>query len=194
MYAKNHGTPENIHGDWDHSTHENGTTQVRDCTQEKVVESELKCSVNSENSTAKDITTGIRGVEMYCQTDITCDTMEIHEKKKVIGPKTFQQKCIETLLNVTLITKLVTMLSNAGCLENFVQLITHISEGTMSCMNIAFLLCLDLVKLHSCITTTAMHFRKETKQIWELVCKMCKGRVYIYFQDPKTEGAYKVNQ
>ena len=85
---------------------------------------------------------------MYCQTDITCDTMEIHEKKKVIGPKTFQQKCIETLLNVTLITKLVTMLSNAGCLENFVQLITHISEGTMSCMNIAFLLCLDVVKLH----------------------------------------------
>ena len=50
---KNHGTPENIHGDWDHSTHENGTTQVRDCTQEKVVESELKCSVNSENSTAE---------------------------------------------------------------------------------------------------------------------------------------------
>ena len=29
---KNHGTPENIHGDSDHSTHENGTTQVSNCT------------------------------------------------------------------------------------------------------------------------------------------------------------------
>ena len=70
----------------------------------------------------------------------------------------------------------MTMLSNAGCLENFLQLVTHISEGTMSCMNIAFLLCLDVAKLHSRITTTPMHFRKETKQFWEVVYKACKGK------------------
>ena len=138
------------------------------------MQSNCRSSLNSEKNTAENTKTSV--VEMCCQTDITCDTMEIHEKKQVIGPKTFQQKCIETLLNVTLITKLMTMLSNAGCLENFVQLATHISEGTMSCMNIAFLLCLDVAKLHSYITTTAMHFRKETKEFWEVVYKVCKGK------------------
>ena len=125
---------------------------------------------------------------MCCQTDITCDTMEIHEKKKVIGLKTFQKKCIETLLNVTIITKLITMLSNAGCLGNFVQLVTHISEGTMSCMNISLLLCLNVPKLHSCITRTAMHFRKETKQFWEVVYKVCKGKDLCLFSGSKSRG------
>ena len=125
---------------------------------------------------------------MSSQTDISSETFEIKEKKRVIGPKTFQEKCIDTLLNVMLITKLVSILSNAGCLENFVQLVTHISEGTTSCMNIAFLLCLDVAKLHSCITTTAMQFRRETKQFWEVVYKVCKGKGLCLFSGSKNSG------
>ena len=80
------------------------------------------------------------------------------------------------------------MLSNAGCLENFVQLVTNIAEGTMSCMNIAFLLCLDVAKLHSCITTTAMKFHHETKQVWEVVYKVCKGKGLHLFLGSKNRG------
>ena len=70
----------------------------------------------------------------------------------------------------------------------FVQLITHIAEGTMSCMNIAFLLCLDVAKLHSCVTTTAMHFCRETKQFWEVVYKVCKGKGLHLFSGSKNRG------
>ena len=49
-------------------------------------------------------------MDMSSQTDITSETFEMKEKKRVIGPKTFQEKCIDTLLNVMLITKLVSML------------------------------------------------------------------------------------
>ena len=80
------------------------------------------------------------------------------------------------------------MLSNAGCLENFVRLVTSIAEGTMSCMNISFLLCLDVAKLHSCITTTAMRFHHETKQFWEVVYKVCKGKGLHLFSGSKNRG------
>ena len=116
---------------------------------------------------------------MSCQTDITADNCDIKEKRPQFGPRTFQEKCIDTLLNVTLITRLVSVLSNAECLENFVEMVMHIAEGMMSCMNIVFLLCLDVAKLHSCVTTMAMRFHRETKQFWEVVYKVCKGKGYM---------------
>ena len=112
--------------------------------------------VSTENSTCQ--SNNITRHDISCQTDINAEICDIKEKKQQFGPKTFKEKCIDTLLNVTLITKLVSMLLNVGCLENFVQLVTHIAEGTISCMNIAFSLCLDVTKLLSCITTIAMRF------------------------------------
>ena len=169
-------TPEN---DVDHITYNNGMSS----TQEQIDSDGEVCK---EHNCSK--SSNITKHEISCQTDISAENCEIKEKTQQFGPKTFQEKCIDTLLNVTLITKLVSMLSNAGCLENFVQLVTHITEGTMSYMNIAFLLCLDVVKLHSCITKTAMRFCRETKQFWEVVYKVCKGKGLHLFSGSKNRG------
>ena len=101
---------------------------------------------------------------------------------------TFKDNCIETLCNITLISTLVDRLSNAGCLEDFVKLVKQLSNGTVSAMNIAFLLCLDVARFHSCVTSTVMHFRKETKQFWEAVYRICKGKGLRLFSRSKNRG------
>ena len=168
-------------------THENGCYDVTHSNDIWSTDAEIgmdQSHCTESNSAQSSLSTKH---DISCQTDINAKNCEITEKKQQFGPKTFQEKCIDTLLNVTLITKLVSMLSNAGCLENFVQLITHIAEGTMSCMNIAFLLCLDIAKLHSCVTT-AMCFCRETKQFWEVVYKVCKGKGLCLFSGSKNRG------
>ena len=89
-------------------------------THENVCIHDNSCATNTNN-----IATEERVVETSCQIDITSANCKITEKRLQFGPKTFQEKCIDTLLNVTLITSLVSMLSFAGCLENFVQLVTQ---------------------------------------------------------------------
>ena len=68
------------------------------------------------------------------------------------------------------------MFYSVGCLQNFVYLVKYIADGTMSSLNIAFLICLDIAKFHSCVTSTVMHLRKEMKQFWEVVYRVCKGK------------------
>ena len=84
----------------------------------------------------------------------------------------FQETCTDTLTNIVLIRQLVDMLYSVGCLQNLVYLVKYIADGTMSSLNIAFLLCLGVAKFHSCVTSTVMRFRKETKQFWEVVFRV----------------------
>ena len=65
----------------------------------------------------------------------------------------------------------------------------QLSDGTVSAMNIAFLLCLDVARFHSCVTYTVMHFRKETKQFWEVVYRICKGKGLRLFSGSKNMGS-----
>ena len=127
-------------------THENGCYDLTHNIGIRSTDGEILMdeTVSIENNTCQ--SNNMTKHDISCLTDINAENCDIKEKKQQFGPKTFQEKCIDTLLNVTLITKLVSMLSNAGCLENFVQLVIHIVEGTMLCMNIAFLLCMDVAK------------------------------------------------
>ena len=88
-------------------------------------------------------------------TSTGCDPIQFDEMKydqsEEITTRTFKDNCIQTLCNIMLITTLVARLSNAGCLENFVKLVKQVSDGTVSAMNIAFLLCLDVARFHSCV-------------------------------------------
>ena len=60
-------------------------------------------------------------------------------------------------------TKLVKVLYESSTLDDFVKLVTQLSQGTLDAMNMSFLLCQEVVKLQSLQTTTNMRFRKETK-------------------------------
>ena len=111
------------------------------------------------------------------------------ESNSTTSTKTFKENCIQTLCNITLITTLVDRLSNAGCLEDFVKLVKQFSDGTVSAMNIAFLLCQDVARFHSCVTSTVMHFRKETKHFWEVVYRICKGKDLRLSSGSKNRGS-----
>ena len=85
----------------------------------------------------------------------------------------FKQLCLQVLCNVDIISNIVGVLYKSEGLEDFVSLVTQLSNGTLSPKNIAFLLLLDRVHLNSCATTTAMHFCPETHQFWEVVFRIC---------------------
>ena len=88
----------------------------------------------------------------------------------------YKKCCLAKLCNEELMTKLVEVLYESSTLEDFVKLITQLSEGTLDTMNMSFLSCLEVAKLQSLQTTTAMRFRKETKQFWEMVYQICHGK------------------
>ena len=88
----------------------------------------------------------------------------------------YKKFCLAKLCDEELMTKVVEVLYESSTLEDFVKLITQLSEGTLDAMNMSFLLCPEVAKLQSLQTTTAMRFRKETKQLWELVYQMCHGK------------------
>ena len=81
------------------------------------------------------------------------------------------------------------LLYSVGCLQNRVYLVKYIADSTMSSLNIAFLLCLHVAKFHGCVTSTVMRFRKEMKQFWEVVYRVCKGKGLRLFSGSKNRGA-----
>ena len=131
-----------------------------------------QCNVDEISSLEN---TGTNIVFNECPTDITEET-------------SFKERCVQMLTNMALITTLVDVLFKYGCLEDFIKLVEHLAEGSLACTNIAFLLCLDRAKLQSCISTTTMHFCKETKQFWEVVYRICKGKALHLFSGSKHRG------
>ena len=100
--------------------------------------------------------------------------------------KYFKQLCLQVLCDVDVISKVVEVLYKSEGLEDFVSLLTQLSNGTLSPKNIAFLLLLDRVHLNSCATTTAMCFHPETHQFWEVVFRMSWERFMSVFRVEKS--------
>ena len=61
----------------------------------------------------------------------------------------YKKFCLAKLCDEVLMTKLVEVLYESSTLEDFVKLITQLSEGTLDTMNMSFLLCLEVAKLQS---------------------------------------------
>ena len=101
----------------------------------------------------------------------------------------FKQLCLQVLRDVDVISKVVEVLYKSEGLEDFVSLVTQLSNGTLSPKNIAFLLLLDRVHLNSCATTTAMRFRPDTHQFWEVVFCICHGKGLHLFSGSKNQGS-----
>ena len=99
-----------------------------------------------------------------------------------------KQFCLAKLCDETLMTKLVEILHENSPLEDFVKLINQLADVTMDAMNMSFLLCLDVAKPQSLPTATAMRFRKETKQFWEVVYHICYGKRLHLFSGSKNQG------
>ena len=100
----------------------------------------------------------------------------------------YKKFCLAKLCDEELMTKLVKVLYESTTLGDFVKLITQLSEGTLDTMNMSFLLCLEVAKLQYLQTTTAMRFRKETKQFWEVVYRICHGKGLRLFSGSKNQG------
>ena len=102
-----------------------------------------------------------------------------------INGEDYKRFCLAKLCDKDLMTKLVEVLYDSSTLEDFVKLITQLSEGTLDAMNMSFLLCLEVAKLKS---TTAMRFRRKMKQFWEVVYRICHGKGLRLFSGSKNEG------
>ena len=105
-----------------------------------------------------------------------------------INGEDYKKICLAKLCDKELMTKLVEVLYDSSTLEDFVKLITQLSEGTLDAMNMSFLLCLQVAKLKSLKSTTAMRFRRETKQFWEVVYRICHGKRLQLFSGLKNQG------
>ena len=71
----------------------------------------------------------------------------------------YKKFCLAKLCDEELMTKLE-VLYESSTLEDFVKLITQLSEKILDAMNMSFLLCLEVAKLQQ-QTTTAMRFRNK---------------------------------
>ena len=73
-------------------------------------------------------------------------------------------------------------------IQDFMTLVTSISDGSLSPTNISFLLCLERAKWQSQKTTTQMRFRDVTKKFWLVVYRLLKGKGIRFFSGPKKWG------
>ena len=94
--------------------------------------------------------------------------------------------CYAEIRNQQLVRNLLENLYVAGCLPDFMLLVTQLASGKLSPLNIAFLLCLERAKWQSLKSTTQMRFREVTKKFWLVVYRLLKGKGLHFFLDPKT--------
>ena len=94
--------------------------------------------------------------------------------------------CYTEIRNQQLVRNLLENLYVAGCLPDFMLLVTQLASGKLSPLNIAFLLCLECAKWQSLKSTTKMRFREVTKKFWLVVYRLLKRKGLVFFLDPKT--------
>ena len=100
----------------------------------------------------------------------------------------FVRHCYAELRNCEMIRNLIENLYVAGCLPDFILLVTQLASGKLSPLNIAFLLCLERAKWQSLKSTTQMRFRNVTKKFWLVVYRLLKGKGLRFFSGPKNYG------
>ena len=85
--------------------------------------------------------------------------------------------------------KLMQILNDADCLEDFVGMVQLLRCGKMSPKILASQLCMDVSRFLNCKTTTAMRFRCDTKQFWEVVLHIGHGKRIRLCSGSKNQGA-----
>ena len=80
---------------------------------------------------------------------------------------------------------LVQKLYRTQCLQDFILLVTQLADGSLSPLNIAFLLCLECAKWQSLKSTTQMRFCNVTKKFRLVVYHLLKGKGLRFFSGPK---------
>ena len=100
----------------------------------------------------------------------------------------FVRHCYAELRNREMIRNLIENLYVAGCLPDFILLVTQLASGKLSLLNIAFLLCLERAKWQSLKSTTQMQFRNVTKKFWLVVYRLLKGKGLRFFSGLKNYG------
>ena len=101
----------------------------------------------------------------------------------------YKKFCQDKLCDPDFMHKLVEVLYENSSLDDFMSLVTQLADGTLDAMDMSFLLCLDIAKLEKCKTTRAMQFRKETKQFWEVVYRICHRKGLRLFPGSKNQGS-----
>ena len=96
--------------------------------------------------------------------------------------------CYAEIRNQQLVRNLLENLYVAGCLPDFMLLVTQLASGKLSPLNIAFLLCLECAKWQSLKSTTQMRFRDVIKKFWLVVYRLLKGKGLRFFSGPKNYG------
>ena len=89
--------------------------------------------------------------------------------------------CCRQLKNDDFVRNLVQKLYRTQCLQDFILLVTQLADGSLSPLNIAFLLCLECTKWQSLKSTTQMRFCNVTKKFWLVVYHLLKGKGLQFF-------------
>ena len=105
-----------------------------------------------------------------------------------IWNRPYVRHCYAEIRNQQLVRNLLENLYVAGCLPDFMLLVTQLASGKLSPLNIAFLLCLERAKWQSLKSTTQMRFREVTKKFWLVVYRLLKGKGLRFFSGPKNYG------
>ena len=105
-----------------------------------------------------------------------------------IWNRPYVRHCYAEIRNQQLLRNLLENLYVAGCLPDFMLLVTQLASGKLSPLNIAFLLCLERAKWQSLKSTTQMRFREVTKKFWLVVYRLLKGKGLRFFSGPKNYG------
>ena len=105
-----------------------------------------------------------------------------------IWNRPYVHHCYAEIRNQQIVRNLLENLYVAGCLPDFMLLVTQLASGKLSPLNIAFLLCLEHAKWQSLKSTTQMRFHEVTKKFWLVVYCLLKGKGLRFFSGPKNYG------
>ena len=105
-----------------------------------------------------------------------------------IWNRPYVRHCYAEIRNQHMVRNLVENLYAAGCLQDFMLLVTQLASGKLSPLNIAFILCLERARWQSLKSTTQMRFRDVTKKFWLVVYRLLKGKGIRFFSGPKNYG------
>ena len=103
-----------------------------------------------------------------------------------IWNRPYVHHCYAEIRNQHMVRNLVKNLYAAGCLQDFMLLVTQLASGKLSPLNIAFILCLECARWQSLKSTTQMRFRDVTKKFWLVVYRLLKGKGIVSFPDQRT--------
>ena len=105
-----------------------------------------------------------------------------------IWNRPYVRHCYAEIRNQHMVRNLVENLYAAGCLQDFMLLVTQLASGKLSPLNIAFILCLERARWQSLKSTTQMRFRDVTKKFWLVVYHLLKGKGIRFISGPKNYG------